>query len=813
MIERSRPKTPMAPPPSAAGGVWTCRTAVAALAVSACALSGAPATGGEEPGAATAAPGAMILRVAEGELAALAEHDGTLRSARSLLTRNLSRYFAVYLVPSNVEEMQRLLGTAERMMREAAEELYVESGAAARAAGATAISPFHVQAAIARRLPVAPTPFGELVFFPRAAPEQRLVVETIDLRTFRDTGFSWQVLGHLATEVVPALPDALPLEPAAVGVLSSAVSAYGLLLLRLGGEHAREEYATHLQTQHLRRAGRGLEERAAAAPAEPARAPLAERGALFTEVAAASGLSFRHVTSDWLAHFRRYGQIAPTFSGGGVTAGDLDGDRWPDLIYCGGQGCAAFRNRGDGSFEDVTARAGISAPGEARMALLVDLDNDGRRDLFVTYARDTNRLFRGLGGGRFEDVTAASGLERSGDISGPAVALDYDNDGWLDLYVGNFGDYLAGAIPSPPDAATNGMPNRLYRNRGGLAFEEVTEAAGVGDTGWAQALSHVDFDLDGDQDIYIANDFGRNDLLVNNGDGTFASGGRPTGSDDPFHGMNVAFADLNRDSLADIFVTNIWYWDSLPRAVTETNTLLLSERREGGEVGYRPSDDPAIAAHDTGWSWAALFFDQDNDGDDDLYLVNGFTDYLVFIQHRIHPERPDQLYPIHNARDPNRFFRNDGGLPSVLVPESGAELEGVNSRGIARLDYDGDGDLDLAVSTFHSEARLFRNDGVPKDNHWLTVELVGDPERGVNRDAIGAQVIARGAGGLYVWRMVNGGEGYLGMSALPLHFGLGPAESVDLEILWPGSERQEVKGVAADQFIRIRQGEETIEPL
>jgi hypothetical protein len=381
----------------------------------------------------------------------------------------------------------------------------------------------------------------------------------------------------------------------------------------------------------------------------------------------------------------------------------------------------------------------------------------------------------------------------------------------LDLYVGNFGNYLAGESPWSPTDSTNGMPNRLYRNRGGLRFEDVSAAAGIGNTGWAQALSHLDFDRDGDQDIYIANDFGRNELLVNDGEGAFEAGGKATGSDDAFHGMNVAFADLNEDAFADIFVTNIWFWNSLSRMVTETNTLLLSDPQADGSLAYRRSDDPSIAEHDTGWSWAGLFFDQENDGDDDLYFVNGFTDYLTFIQHRPHPERPDQLYPIHNARDPNRFFRNEAGLPSVLVPDSGAELPDVNSRSVALLDYDRDGDLDVAVSTFHSEARLFRNDGVPEANHFLAVELVGDPARGSSRDAIGAQLIARGEDGLYVWRMVNGGEGYLGMSALPLHLGLGATETVDLEILWPGGERQVVEGVTADRFVRIRQGEQTVE--
>ncbi|MGH9465319.1 MAG: FG-GAP repeat domain-containing protein, partial [Thermoanaerobaculia bacterium] len=556
-----------------------------------------------------APPETSLARFADEQLAQLAEREKKA-APREVLLRNLARYFTRYTLPSQPEELGRLLGTLERMMDRAAIGLWEAAAAGAAAAGSATVGRAQLAAALERVLPATPNPWGEAVFFSRAPLAERIAVETIDLTAFRDTGIVWQRLSELAAAPAAAgAPPRLPLAPETFPLLADGVSAYGLLLLRLGGEAARAEYAAQVATHHLREAGEQLAQRAAA-HATGAGAAETERldappGSLFRDVTEESGIRFRHTTADWLSLFRRYGPVTPTFSGGGVTAGDADGDERDDLVFCGGRGCALFRNRGDGSFEDVTAAAGIGVPGEARMALLVDLDNDGRRDLFLTYSGEGNRLFKNLGGGSFADVTEASGLHRPGDMSGPAAAVDVDGDALLDLYVGNFGDFLHGENPWHPTDSHNAQPKRLYRNLGELRFEDTTERAGVGDTGWTQALSHVDYDADGDQDLLVANDFGRDALLENQGDGTFRSVGAETGTDDPFHGMNVAFADLNRDRLPDIFVTNIWFWNAVRDQVTETNSLFLSERRSDGRVAFSRSSDRALLGHDTGWAWGA----------------------------------------------------------------------------------------------------------------------------------------------------------------------------------------------------------------
>ncbi|MCP3956714.1 MAG: CRTAC1 family protein [bacterium] len=739
--------------------------------------------------------------------------------------KSFSRYFAVYSTPAEQAEGQRLLGTAERIIRAFARKLYLAAEERARGDGVASIRLGDLRALTERLIPSATTEYKTRVFFPRAAAAERVSVEIIDLEAFGDTPFVWPVLVTLVMSEFQPAGEHLPVEnEQAARQLADAVSAYGLLVFRVGGALAKNELAEELASPHLRQAEKAIVQRAKSRPAgeqsDPeALRPVSTSGARFVDVTVESGIRFRHVSSDWISRFRRYGPLAPTYSGGGVAAADLDVDGWPDLIFCGGEGCGVFRNRQDGTFENATGRSGLHVPGEARMPLAADFDNDGDPDVFLTYARDTNRLFENLRGDArrgvtFRDVTEGSGVRRDGDISGPAVAFDFDNDGLLDVYVGNFGDYLREASPWQALDNKNALPNRLYRNLGGLRFEDVTERAGAGDVGWSQALSHVDYDRDGDQDLYVANDFGTNELLINRGDGTFASGGESTGGNDPFHGMNVAFTDLNRDTHADILITNIWGWIPTEREPGEYNTFLLS-RKDQGTVAYGRDVEriPGLLEHDTGWSWAGLFFDADHDGDDDLFLLNGLTDYSTFLQWRIHPSREGALYPISNSREKNVFFLNDGEVLAIPAEPSGAELGDFNSRSLALLDYDLDGDLDLAVSTFHSFGRLFRNDAAPARRHWLSVELVGDPTRGTSRDAVGAQVIARGAGGLYVWRTVAGGEGYLGQSTLPVEIGLGEAAEVDLEILWPGQQRQVLEGVPADQAIRVRQGRAGFEKL
>lgn len=751
--------------------------------------------------------------------------------AERLLERNLSRYFVTFPLLAGAENRQGVLQAALRSTARFAGGVLmlatnVDGTPDVVEPGAKAITEKDIAAAIERVLPRHDNDeWDETVVFPDGAS---IALETWDLRAMEATGTAWAALGFLVQQPIPQRLAEATLSDAAADRLAEAAGVYALVLLRMAGEEARRGLDSYVQPRHVRAATARVQElRQATEPATFwATEAAGAAGSVFTDVSTASGVDFRHVSTDWLARFRRWGEDAPTFSGGGVAARDLDGDTWHDLVFCGGRGCRVFRNlarRGEIAFEDVTVPAGLESPEpfEARMPLPADFDGDGDLDLFVTAARDGSRLYRndtGADGLRLVDVTESAGLSRPGDISGPAAAFDADGDGDLDLFIGNFGDYLGGASPWLSPDSRNGQPNRLFTNRGDLRFVEA-ETVGVEDTGWAQAVSHFDADGDGDQDVYIANDFGRNELLLNDGGGRFTSAGASTGGDDPFHGMNAAFADLDHDRLPDVFVTNIWTWNPADGSLGEANSLLLSARVPGSGPGltYRNvSVASGLTNADTGWAWGALFFDADHDGLDDLLVLSGLHDYNTFFQWR--PQGAsggpsDQLVPTTHRREPNVFFRgrpaDENGTPRFeVVAGSGAELPGINSRGLALADFDRDGDLDAALSSFHDRARILRNEGPPNGSRWLQVELVGsersDPP--VNRDAVGAVVVATTADGLYAWRMVTGGEGYLSASQRALHFGTGAAERVDLEIVWPGGARQTLDAVPTNQRIRVVQG-------
>ena len=775
------------------------RVAIAAVALLAMRPpAGAARLVAQEPAPPQATP--SIGAIAADRLEALDRRLFPALTRSDLLFQNLSRYFATYVVPSDSEALVRFLVTLEDVTRRLSSQVVGSAGELARREGAPRLGVEHLRTAFGALLPREATPYEELVFFPHAPEGRRVAIETYDLAAFADTGFSLGAL--LSLEQSGAAPAMLPdgFGEAEVVELASVMDTLALLVLRLAGSLAQAERVPELTVDHLHRAAAELAERSRARAPAAAEPPPSAAGRLFADVTDASGIAFRHVSAPWLARFRRYGPAAPSFSGSGVAAGDLDGDGWPDLVFCGGDGCRAFRNRGDGAFADVTDRLGIRAAGEARMPVLADFDNDGWTDLFVSYARDSSRLFRNLGTGRFADVTAGSGLAGESDMFGPVTVFDADGDGLLDVYVGNFGDYLQGNSPYFDDSR-NALPDRLFRNLGGMRFRDASREGNVANTGWTQAVSHADLDRDGDQDVYVANDFGRNDVLLNDGRGVFRSVGREAGGDDPGHGMNVAFAQLNADDRPDVYVSNIWKWNLEQRRVIETNTLLLSRPSPEG-VAFEPFTHPSLLAHDTGWAWAALFFDAENDGDDDLYMVNGYTSYWPTTQIRLTPEGRE--YRINNGGESNVLFLNRGALPFEPVAESGAELPGVNSRGLALLDYDADGDLDLAVSTFHSRARLFRND-FAASGRWLAVRLAGDPARGSSLDAIGGEVTATDGAGLRAWKPVTGGEGYMSMSTLTAELGLGRAERVEVRVRWPGGGLRRLVDVPADHRLTVVQ--------
>jgi hypothetical protein len=546
----------------------------------------------------------------------------------------------------------------------------------------------------------------------------------------------------------------------------------------------------------------------------------------FEDVAGPAGVAVPHETRTF---DNPYAEIMAGYTALGAAAAvaDFDGDGWEDLFVT--DSAEGGRNRlwrnlygetGELRFEDVAEKAGVAAGNDERNAsahaLWFDYDGDGRPDLFVVRF-GASILYRNLGGGRFVDVTERAGLgARANAIT--AVAFDYDLDGDLDLVTGEYFQRVDLFDPDTPrffpesmESADNGGGVTVWRNDGGR-FTDATAEAGIALSGWTLDLGHADFDLDGDEDLYVACDFGTDRLLVNDGDGTFSDRTREAIGIDTKKGMNVEWGDYDGDGLLDVYVTNIT--DDYMR---EGNFLW----RNHGD-GTFTDVARETGTHDTGWGWAGKFFDYDNDGRLDLYVVNGWVSAgpesyapaifemimqpgIDFTDARNWPPMGDKSLSGYQR---NRLFHNRGdGLFEEL-----AERHGVDSRrdgrGIAVADLDRDGRLDLFVANADAEPHLYRNRIAPA-GRWIAFELEG---RRSNRDAIGTRLRAT-SGGRTRLRFVDGGNGFAGQSSRRVHFGLGDAEAIDrLEVRWPSGLEQTFGPLPAGRLYRIVEGEPEASP-
>jgi hypothetical protein len=550
----------------------------------------------------------------------------------------------------------------------------------------------------------------------------------------------------------------------------------------------------------------GLMPAAAVRGAAPGDAPPA--AVRFDDVTAAARIDFVHAHGGTGRKY--YIETVPP----GVCWLDYDGDGWVDLYFVqsgplpgsprrpDGAYSRLYRNRGDGTFADVTARAGVAnAAGYGNGCTAGDYDNDGDADLYVTNF-GPSVLYRNNGDGTFTDVAADSGV-RNGLYALGAAWADIDNDGRLDLFVANYVDFtmddrkFCGNVKlnrrsyCHPDAY-GGLPDVLYRNEGNGRFREIARTAGITDpNGKGMGVVWLDFDRDGDVDLYIANDATPNVLYRNDGGGRFTDVTLLAGvccSEDgkPESGMGVDAGDVDGDGWPDLFVTNL---------SNETNQLYRNFRGRGPFViDTFPAGLGEVSLLESGWG--TDLFDYDNDGDLDLVVTNGHpmddiqevNDMLTTLQ------RP---FLFENVNGRFRDARREAGEP-FAIPEAG--------RGLATADYDNDGDLDIALAPNNRRATLLRNSGGHARGRFVTLRLEG---RRANRDAIGAFVTVT-AGGRRQTAEVRSGSSYLSQNDLRLHFGLGAATRVDaIEIRWPVTPvRIETIGpVDSDQFLVIREGE------
>lgn len=448
----------------------------------------------------------------------------------------------------------------------------------------------------------------------------------------------------------------------------------------------------------------------------------------------------------------------------GQAWGDFDQDGWVDLYVTDPAGPnTLYRNQGDGTFVAATDPAVALAQAESAGAIFADYDNDGWPDLYVLNW-GANVLLRNVAG-RFEDVTAAAGLAGQPDANSQSAAWgDFDRDGYLDVYVANWACYPRCGRP------TTGDRDRLYRNNGDGTFTDVTDWLGVKTVGAGFVASFVDYDNDGDPDIYLVNDefihpIG-NVLWRNDGPGCdgwcFTEVAQAAGADTRVMGMGLATLDYDNDGDFDFYFSNAG------------PMTLLQNQGQGVFVDVAPA--AGVAAADA-IAWAAVPLDYDNDGWQDLYLA-------VMTQTDGRP-------------GPDRLFRNQGDGQFTLVEGSGVDRDG-RTLGAATADYDQDGRVDLVIGNHDSGYRLYRNtDAAAAGRHWLALRLVGGGP--VNRDAVGARVSVTTPDGHTQWQaVINGGSLGAG-NDLTLHFGLGQAERADVTVVWPDGQVYTWRRVTPDQ--------------
>lgn len=514
-------------------------------------------------------------------------------------------------------------------------------------------------------------------------------------------------------------------------------------------------------------------------------------------------------------------------SGGAVAAaGDYDGDGDEDLFVTDseeGKPNRLLRNelkeKGVLAFTDVAAEAGV-AGGNDRLsivsdALWLDADNDGRLDLLVARF-GTPLLYRNLGDGKFRDVSAGSGLTKPGNTIA-AIAFDYDNDGRLDLLFGNYFPPVnlidlptPHVLPNDLDNAVNGGGATLWRNvtepAGPLRFVETAEKAGLaGHTGWTLDAGHADFNGDGFQDLYLAGDYGTDRLYFNKGDGTFRDATREAIGFDTRKGMNVDFGDYDRDGRLDIYVTNI-----TDEYMRECNMLW----HNNGDGTFTDLSKETGTCN-TLWGWGAKFGDFDADGWEDLFVANGLRsagkeNYIPVLLEMILTPGID-FTDINNwpairgmswsGYQKEKLFRNLGNQSFKEVSAEAGVDRDLDGRGVAVADFDNDGRLDLYQANAGQPSLFYRNRSEAA-GHWIELKLAG---RESNRDAIGARVTVKAAGGSWI-REVNGGNGYASQSSTRLHFGLGKAEKIDsVEIRWPSGRTEKVT-VPLDRITTVTEG-------
>jgi hypothetical protein len=528
-------------------------------------------------------------------------------------------------------------------------------------------------------------------------------------------------------------------------------------------------------------------------------APAAIERPHFTDIAPRS--KFSYVTNNNYTG-RKY---FPQPMCGGIGILDYDGDGKMDIFFSNGAQLpelkktnssyynCLLRNKGDGTFEDVTVKAGVT--GEhldfSYGVAMGDYDNDGHPDIFIANTGQ-NTLYHNNGNGTFSDVTSQSGLSKPpSTLSVQAAWFDYDKDGLLDLVVSNYTLWtpqddqrcmLRGVESYCHPKTYPAVPHRLYHNLGKGKFEDVTEKSGFGKVaGKGMGIGIADFNNDGWMDVFIANDTERNFLFLNQGNGVFKEVGLEFGvayndSGSTVSAMGADAKDYDNDGFADIFYNNL---------MGQTWALFRNQRGKFFRYASPAAKMVQLSEHFSGWG--AGFIDYNNDGWKDIFSANGDVDNLT-----------------SSSAQHDTMFENVDGKEFIDVSKSMGEdfLRPGYQRGSAFADLNNDGYMDVVVTSLNQKPRILLN-SADNGNHWLLVQLLGHKS---NRDAIGARVKVTTPSGRTLYNHVTGSVGFMSTSDLRVHFGLGRETSAAaIEIRWSGGATQTLKDIAAGQILRVEE--------
>jgi enediyne biosynthesis protein E4 len=559
---------------------------------------------------------------------------------------------------------------------------------------------------------------------------------------------------------------------------------------------------------------------AAAQKASDEQKPNPSLGVTFLDVAKNAGLNVKTIFGG--EHKNKY--LLETTGCGGAFY-DYDNDGWLDIFLVNGtrlEGFPAgqapvsrlFKNNRDGTFTDVTLKAGVAHSGWGQGVCVGDYNNDGFEDLFVTYF-GKNVLYRNNGDGTFTDVSEKAGVAGTDNRWNTGCAfVDYDRDGKLDLFVANYIDMDLKTAPVPESGpclykgvmvacgppGLNGGKNILYHNNGDGTFKDVSEASGILKGGGTYGLGVLVADLDNDgwPDIYVANDSTASILYHNKHDGTFEdiaveAGCALSPDGKPQAGMGISAADYDLDGNLDLVKTNF---------AGDTPSLYHNL----GGASFEDTTFPAgLGAHTQYLGWGCGFFDFDNDGWSDILICNG----------HVYPE-VEQLKTEAGYAQRKLLYRNlrDGKFEDVSLQAGAGISDPSASRGCAFGDFDNDGDLDVVVNCVNDYPQLLRCDS-QTGNHWIKVKTIGTKS---NRSGIGARLKCvtrvQGESKPHVQiDEVRSGGGYFSQSDLRVHFGIGKAEKVEeLELRWPSGQIDTLKDIPANEVIQVKEGEGIVRP-